>query len=229
MPHLLDQSADELRAWLAGHGEREYRAGQVQKWLYEKRAATFDEMTDLPKPLRDALAAEFRIFSSGIAAHRHADDGTEKLLLELADGQRIECVLLREQARRTICISTQVGCAMGCVFCASGLDGVARNLTAGEIVEQMLQLARLLPDDERLSHIVVMGMGEPLANLDGAAAGAGERQQPRRGWASARGGSRSRPSACRRRSTAWPRRSASTTWPCRCTRPTTSCATSWCR
>jgi 23S rRNA (adenine2503-C2)-methyltransferase len=86
--------------------------------------------------------------------------------LELADKQRIECVLLRDGHRRTICISSQVGCAMGCVFCASGLDGVIRNLTAGEIVEQMLRLARLLPADERLSHIVVMGMGEPLANLN---------------------------------------------------------------
>ena len=90
----------------------------------------------------------------------------KKLLLQLTDGEQIECVLLRDGARRTICISTQVGCAMGCVFCASGLNGVARNLTAGEIVEQMLLLDRLLPADERLSHIVVMGMGEPLANLD---------------------------------------------------------------
>ncbi|MCC7083711.1 MAG: 23S rRNA (adenine(2503)-C(2))-methyltransferase RlmN, partial [Pirellulales bacterium] len=83
-----------------------------------------------------------------------------------ADGYHIECVLLRDGPRRTICISSQVGCAMGCVFCASGLDGVIRNLNSGEIVEQMLRLARLLPADERLSHIVVMGMGEPLANLD---------------------------------------------------------------
>jgi 23S rRNA (adenine2503-C2)-methyltransferase len=99
--------------------------------------------------------------------HKRTADGTEKLLVELADGQQIECVLLRDGQRRTICISTQVGCAMGCVFCASGLAGVARNLTAGEIVEQMLLLDRLLPQGERLSHIVVMGMGEPLANLDG--------------------------------------------------------------
>ena len=87
-------------------------------------------------------------------------------VLELQDGERIECVLLREGIRRSICISTQVGCAMGCVFCASGLDGVVRNLTTGEIVEQMLQLQRLLADDERLSHIVVMGMGEPLQNYE---------------------------------------------------------------
>ncbi len=98
--------------------------------------------------------------------HNQTDDGTEKLLVKLADGEQIECVLLRDGPRRTICISTQVGCAMGCVFCASGLDGVVRNLSAGEIVEQMLRLDRLLPSDERLSHVVVMGMGEPLANVD---------------------------------------------------------------
>jgi 23S rRNA (adenine2503-C2)-methyltransferase len=120
------------------------------------------------------------LWTTQVVRHLRADDGTEKLLLQLADGHRIECVLLRQgPQRRTICISTQVGCAMGCVFCASGMDGVARNLTTGEIVEQMLRLDRLLspsPEqpglatpgfcDERLSHIVVMGMGEPLANLD---------------------------------------------------------------
>ncbi len=155
-----------MRQWLAERGLPGYRAAQIRKWIFEKRAATFDAMTDLGKPLRDALAAEFVIFSGTIAAHRTAEDGTEKLLIQWPDGHRIECVLIREGKRRTICISTQVGCAMGCVFCASGLDGVARNLTTGEILEQMLQLQRLLPDDERLSNIVVMGMGEPLANLD---------------------------------------------------------------
>jgi 23S rRNA (adenine2503-C2)-methyltransferase len=123
-------------------------------------------MSNLPKSLRDDLAAEFALWTSKTVRHLQSADGTEKLLLELADGGRIECVLLRDDDRRTICISTQVGCAMGCVFCASGLDGVDRNLTSGEIVEQMLLLQRLLPGDERLSNIVVMGMGEPLANLD---------------------------------------------------------------
>jgi 23S rRNA (adenine2503-C2)-methyltransferase len=106
------------------------------------------------------------LWTTTIARHQQDPDGTEKLLFTLADGQQIESVLLRDGIRRTICISTQVGCAMGCVFCASGLGGVERNLTTGEIVEQMLRLARLLPEEERLSHIVVMGMGEPLANVD---------------------------------------------------------------
>ena len=167
MRHLLDLSLEELQAWLAEQGLPKYRAAQIRRWLFEHRAADFEEMSDLPKGLRARLAEEFYIRSAKIAVHKQADDGTEKLLLQLHDGHRIECVLLRQtELRRTICISTQVGCAMGCVFCASGLDGVARNLTKGEIVEEMLELARLLPADERLSHIVVMGMGEPLANLD---------------------------------------------------------------
>jgi 23S rRNA (adenine2503-C2)-methyltransferase len=164
--HLLEQTTEQLQAWLAQRGLPSYRAGQVRRWLFDRRAGDFEEMTDLPKALRSNLAADFQIWTTSITAQQQAGDGTEKLLLELADGQQIECVLIREGARRTICISTQVGCAMGCVFCASGLDGVARNLTMGEIVEQMLRLARLLPEEERLSHIVVMGMGEPLANLD---------------------------------------------------------------
>ena len=144
-----------------------YRAAQVWGWLFENRASQFDEMTDLPKALRGRLAEEFQIWTTRVEAHPIAADGTEKLLLSLGDGNRIECVLLRDDKQnRTVCISTQVGCAMGCVFCASGLDGVARNLTTGEILEEMLQLARLLPAEERINHIVVMGMGEPLANLD---------------------------------------------------------------
>lgn len=166
MQHLLNLSLAELRQWLADQGLPAYRAAQIHKWIYEKRAGTFDEMSDLPKELRERLAAEFTIFSSTVAAHKTAEDGTEKLLLEWPDGHRIECVLIREGKRRTICISTQVGCAMGCVFCASGLDGVARNLTTGEILEQMLLLNRIQSAEERLSNIVVMGMGEPLANLD---------------------------------------------------------------
>ena len=165
MKHLLDLN-DELAAWLVEQGHPAYRARQIRQWLFEKRAETFDDMTNLSKQLRRELAGAFQIWTSKIAMHREARDGTDKLLLELADGGKIECVLLRDESRRSICISSQVGCAMGCVFCASGLDGVDRNLTTGEISEQMLRLARLLPPDERLSHIVVMGMGEPLANLD---------------------------------------------------------------
>ncbi|MBW3595747.1 MAG: 23S rRNA (adenine(2503)-C(2))-methyltransferase RlmN [Planctomycetes bacterium] len=166
MLHLLDPTRHDLEAWLAERGERGFRARQVRQWLLHRRACSFAEMTDLPKSLREALEQEFAVWTTKIVRHSRSDDGTEKLLLELADGGRIECVLLRDGQRRTICISSQVGCAMGCVFCASGLDGVDRNLTAGEIVEQMLRLQQLVEPELRLSHIVVMGMGEPLANLD---------------------------------------------------------------
>lgn len=167
MLHLLDpKNLETLHTWLAEQGQPAFRAKQIRRWLFEKRAQSWEEMTDLPQKLREQLAANFTLWTSKIARHTRSEDGTEKLLLELADGGRIECVLLRDETRRTICISTQVGCGMGCVFCASGLDGVDRNLTSGEIVEEMLQLNRLLGPDERLSHIVVMGMGEPLANVD---------------------------------------------------------------
>jgi 23S rRNA (adenine2503-C2)-methyltransferase len=167
MRHLLDpESWKSLKGWLAERGQPAFRAAQIRKWVFEGRAESFEGMSDLPKQLRAELAAEFQLWTSKVTRHLKSADGTEKLLLTLADGGQIECVLLRDDDRRTICISTQVGCAMGCVFCASGLEGVDRNLTTGEIVEQMLLLQRLLPAEERLSNIVVMGMGEPLANLD---------------------------------------------------------------
>ena len=166
--HVLEQTPAGLQAWFAERGLPSYRAAQVRRWVFQQRAGDFEEMTDLPKMLRSRLAEELAVFTTRVARHQGADDGTEKLLLEMPDRQRTECVLLRDDKRhRTICISTQVGCAMGCVFCASGLGGVVRNLTTGEIIEQMLRLRRLLRPDERLSHVVVMGMGEPLANLDG--------------------------------------------------------------
>lgn len=166
MHHLLSLSTGDLTAWLTAQGEAPFRARQIEQWLYAHRAEGFTAMTDLPQALRARLNEAFCIWTSTVVEHRKAADGTHKLLLEWPDGHRIECVLIREGSRRTACISTQVGCAMGCVFCASGLDGVARNLTSGEILEQLLRLDRLLDSKERLSNIVVMGMGEPLANLD---------------------------------------------------------------
>ncbi len=164
--HLLEQTPEQLAAWCAAEGLPRYRVGQIRQWVFARRAASFEEMTDLPRALRARLGESFRLFDAHVADCRRSDDGTEKLLLQLADGERIECVVLADDRHhRTACISTQVGCAMGCVFCASGLDGVVRNLTPGEIVEQLLHLTRRLGPKERLSHIVVMGMGEPLANL----------------------------------------------------------------
>jgi 23S rRNA (adenine2503-C2)-methyltransferase len=123
-------------------------------------------MSNIPKNLQQILKSEWRIFSTDCSYHAKSDDGTDKLLLQCKDSREIECVLMTEGQRRTVCISTQIGCAMGCVFCASGLRGVERNLTSGEMVEQVIRLRNLLPAGETVTHIVVMGMGESLANLD---------------------------------------------------------------
>ena len=165
MQSLLDHW-DSLESWLSEHSHPAFRARQIRKWVLQSRATSFDDMTNLPKKLRDELVEHFMVNPVTVAKHQQSPDGTEKLLVQLPDGNHVECVLLRDGQRRTICVSSQVGCAMGCVFCASGLDGVERNLTSGEIVGQMLLLQGLLPEEERLSHIVMMGMGEPLANLN---------------------------------------------------------------
>jgi 23S rRNA (adenine2503-C2)-methyltransferase len=166
MRPILDVPQEELEAWFRDQSEPAMRARQVRRWLLVGRAESFQQMTDLPARLRTILESAFKLFESQIARHLAANDGTHKLLLRLADGQLVECVLIQEDDRRTACISTQVGCGMGCVFCASGIGGVVRNLTVGEILEQLLRLRNVLPAGERLDHIVVMGMGEPLANLD---------------------------------------------------------------
>jgi 23S rRNA (adenine2503-C2)-methyltransferase len=163
---LFHSSPQELGDWVVGRGFPRYHAGQVFRWVFERRAGSFDGMSNVPKWLREALAEEWSIFETRVAHHHVAADGTDKLLLECSDRRRVECVLMAEHNRRTVCISTQVGCGMGCVFCASGLKGVERNLTKAEILEQVLRLRNLLPTTKRLTNIVVMGMGESLANLD---------------------------------------------------------------
>lgn len=165
LPSICDLSRNELADWCQAQGEQPYRADQIRKWIFGKRVTNFDAMTDLSAGLRKKLTESFAVFSSRVARHQISQDGTEKLLLELSDGENVECVLMREDERRTVCVSTQVGCGMGCVFCASGLLGLSRNLSAGEITEQILSIDRLLPPLERVTNLVVMGMGEPLANL----------------------------------------------------------------
>ena len=163
---ILDTDFGDLCDWVVSQGFPVYRAKQLIRWVVDQRAGSFDVMTNLPKQLRDGLAESWTVFSTAVAYHGESPDGTDKLLLTCNDGKQIECVLMSEDDRRTVCISTQVGCGMGCVFCASGLKGVVRNLTRGELIEQILRLRNLLPDQERLTNIVVMGMGESLANLD---------------------------------------------------------------
>lgn len=162
---LTDLDHAALSAWCREVGAEAYRGDQIRRWIFGKRVNDFDAMHDVPASLRERLKQDFVLFESKIVRHQIATDRTEKLLLELSDGEHVECVLMRETSRRTVCISTQVGCAMGCVFCASGLNGVKRNLATGEILEQVLRLDRLLKPDERITNVVVMGIGEPLANL----------------------------------------------------------------
>ena len=163
---ILSVSAAEWCHWLSKRSHPVYRARQVLDWVIHRRAESFELMSDLPKSLRQELDAEWVTFATRVVYQGVAPDGTDKLVLECQDGRRIECVLMAEASRRTVCLSTQVGCGMGCVFCASGLKGVERNLSIDEILEQVLRLRNLLPPEETVTHIVVMGMGESLANLD---------------------------------------------------------------
>jgi len=165
-PALLSLPPEGLKAWIQEKQQPAHRLVQIKQWLLLKRCMSFSDMSDLPKSLRDDLASAFTLYSEEIEIHKIAEDDTRKLILKLQDGNRIECVLMKEESRRTVCVSTQVGCAMGCVFCASGIDGVVRNLKSYEILEQMILARNLLPESERLSHVVIMGMGEPMANLD---------------------------------------------------------------
>jgi 23S rRNA (adenine2503-C2)-methyltransferase len=167
---IYNLTLDELTAALRDGGHQPaYRARQVWEGLYQHKVTTFAAMTTLPQALRDYLDATFRISSlEPVMEIRSTDGFTIKRLWRLPDGQMIESVLMEyDDIRRTACISTQAGCAMGCVFCATGQMGFARHLTAGEIVEQALQFARQLEaDGERLSNVVLMGMGEPLHNYE---------------------------------------------------------------
>jgi 23S rRNA (adenine2503-C2)-methyltransferase len=163
---VLSASFEEWRGWMVERGYPAYRARQVLDWIIRRRADSFAPMSDLPRPLRQQLDAEWTVFDTRVVYRDAAPDGTDKLVLECRDSQKIECVLMAEGPRRTVCLSTQVGCGMGCVFCASGLKGLERNLASHEIVEQVLRLRNLLPLQETVTHIVVMGMGESLANLD---------------------------------------------------------------
>ena len=163
---FLNEHLVGLKSWMVEIGRPAFHARQVERWVFERRAIDFESMSDLPKAVRSRLAEDWSLFETRPVHHHRSPDGTDKLLLECHDGRKVECVLMAEDDRRTVCISTQVGCGMGCVFCASGLKGVERNLTKGEILEQVLSLRNLLPEGERLTNLVVMGMGESLANLE---------------------------------------------------------------
>jgi len=165
---LLDLTHDQLKEFLTSWGEPAYRADQIWGWLYRSLATNFQEMTNLPKELRERLTEATLLQTMKPLEERVSADGlTRKVLFALRDDQTIESVLMHYERRHTACISTQVGCPFGCVFCATGRSGFVRNLTAGEIVEQVLFFARFLrAKGQRLTNVVFMGMGEPLANYE---------------------------------------------------------------
>jgi 23S rRNA (adenine2503-C2)-methyltransferase len=151
---------EELSAALAELDEPAYRAKQVLQWVFAKGRTDPAEMTNLPARITDRL----EVLNSRLLARADSTDGTVKLLIELADGERVEAVMIPADSRRTACVSTQVGCAMGCAFCATARGGLVRNLSAGEILQQIFHLQ--LETGEAITHVVFMGMGEPLANYD---------------------------------------------------------------
>ncbi|MBM2802607.1 MAG: Dual-specificity methyltransferase RlmN [Deltaproteobacteria bacterium] len=163
-PNIKDLSFSELSAFLIERKHPAYRAKQICQWLFKKRAVAFSAMTNLSQGLRDELAKDFSIGRLSILRRAESRDGTVKFLFGLADGQSIESVLIPETNRLTLCISTQVGCAYGCAFCATALLGFKRNLTSSEIIDQIIEASRELAAGQRITNIVLMGMGEPLAN-----------------------------------------------------------------
>jgi 23S rRNA (adenine2503-C2)-methyltransferase len=163
-PNIKDLTLREFEAVLNECQEPSYRAQQIWQWLFQKRAASFSEMTNLPAALRAGLTEDFTVSRLAVLRRAVSRDGTQKLLLGLEDGCNIESVLIPETKRLTLCISTQAGCGFGCAFCATAVLGLKRNLRASEILDQILEASRTLAVDQRITHIVLMGMGEPLAN-----------------------------------------------------------------
>lgn len=168
MINLYELSLPELTELLKSWGEPKFRATQLWEWMYDQCVGSFHEMTNLPKALRERLEEEATLGVMTLVTEQRSKDGTIKRLYRLPDGQLIESVLMPyDDHRRTACISTQAGCAMGCVFCATGQMGFSRNLSSAEIFEQAVKFANILSDeDERLSNVVFMGMGEPFHNYD---------------------------------------------------------------
>ncbi len=171
LPALPGQSPEEIAAWLETQGEPAFRAKQILDWVWKKKVTAFSEMSNLPAALRDKLATSFRMTALTHAKTQGSEDTTRKFLFRLHDGRYIESVLIpanpalygEKSDRRTLCVSSQVGCAYGCKFCASGLSGYTRNLDASEIAGQVLAAEQIA--GERVDSLVFMGMGEPMANF----------------------------------------------------------------
>ena len=164
MKDILSFTPDELREEMKAHSEPAFRGKQIFSWLHEKRVRTFDEMTNLPKTLRETLSSTYEIMTLSVLECLSSSDGTRKYLLRLPDGHVIESVFMRYSYGNSVCVSTQVGCRMGCRFCASTLNGLVRNLRASEILSEIYTIEKDtgLP----VNHIVLMGSGEPLDNYE---------------------------------------------------------------
>jgi len=163
---LKNLGLSELTEFLALFGKERYRSVQILRWLYQKGAQSFDEMTNLSKKFRNELSQVSLISTLAPLHVEQARDGTKKFLFELDDGNRVESVLIPDKARLTLCLSTQVGCALGCRFCLTGKLGWKRDLTTSEILNQILAVKKTIPGKASITNIVLMGMGEPLANYE---------------------------------------------------------------
>jgi 23S rRNA (adenine2503-C2)-methyltransferase len=162
--NLLELTPDEIVTLFEGLGQPAYRGRQLASWVYVKGVRDFAAMTDLPRDLREQLGTVAVVAPPEVAARRVSRDGSAKLDLRLADGRTVQSVIMPDGDRLTLCVSTQVGCGFGCAFCLTGTMGLVRNLTAGEIVGQVWAARATLEPGIRLTHLVFMGMGEPLAN-----------------------------------------------------------------
>jgi len=166
-PFAYDLTHLEWKDWMTAHGHPAWRADQVMNWLYVKRVESFDEMTNLSKALRADLSESFELKPLHVLTTQVSADGTVKFLFELHDGHAIETVIMRHNYGNSVCVTTQVGCRIGCTFCASTLGGLKRNLSAGEIVAQAVMAQKYLDrSEERVKSIVIMGSGEPFENYD---------------------------------------------------------------
>ena len=166
-PSIYSLEPNELKTWLSENGEKPFRSDQILQWLYKQRVSSFEEMTNLSKGLREKLEEHFSLTTLKTIVQQTSADGTMKFLFELHDGYSIETVLMKHEYGNSVCVTTQVGCRIGCTFCASTLGGLKRNLEAGEIVAQVVKVQQALDEmDERVSSVVIMGIGEPFDNYD---------------------------------------------------------------
>lgn len=168
--NLLDFDAAGLTAYFAEHGEKPFRAKQVLRWMHHFGQSDFDAMTDIAKSLREKLRAMAAVAPPAVVSDKLSDDGTRKFLIDVGGGNAVETVFIPESERGTLCISTQAGCALDCSFCSTGKQGFNRNLAVSEIIGQLWQAERALGVDPKgdriISNVVMMGMGEPLANFE---------------------------------------------------------------